>query len=220
MCTDGILKNVPQESIGTRSLLRSFFDPSKRSGQQLEILELGSGCGIVGVGLARTISNARIILTDLPEAMDILQKNISKSINVGLASGTTIRGQTLDWNTVLTNTQNMKFDETQDLASLKPDLVLVSDCTYNPSSFEALIATLVQLVKQAHQRHHHDGHMKLDVLVSYKTRHESESRFFEDMDRAGFEMLAEDEVLFPNRTRETLGLDLEKGEIFAFGLRE
>ena len=192
------------------SLWESLLD-KKQADRHLEILELGSGCGIVGIGLARMIPNAHFILTDLPEAMEILQKNISMNADLGLAPGTTLCGQVLDWDTVL--------KRSHDLASLRPDLVLVSDCTYNPSSFNALIATLLQLVKQAHQYNHHAGKPKLDVLVSYKTRHESESQFFKDIDEAGFEILAKDEVILRDRTRARLDLGMEKAEMYAFGLR-
>ena len=202
-------------------LLMPYFDISARKAKgNLEILELGAGCGIVGLSLARLVPNARFVLTDLPEALEILDENATRMAELGLAPGTSIITKILDWNSSLENTLpagNTDSDIFPNLAGLRPDLVIVSDCTYNPSSFQALVATLLQSVRQGHKHNPRGENMKLDVLVSYKSRHESESQFFDDMLNLGFHVLSHKKVEFPDRTRELVGLDVENAEIFAFG---
>ena len=201
-------------------LLMPYFDISARNAKgDLEILELGSGCGIVGLSLARLVPSARFVLTDLPEALEILDENASRIVELGLAPGTSVATKVLDWNWSLENTlpaANTDGGIYLSLAELRPDLVIVSDCTYNPSSFQALVATLLQTVRQGHEHNPREEHMKLDVLISYKSRHESESRFFDDMLNLGFHVLSHKKVKFPDRTRELVGLDVENAEIFAF----
>lgn len=97
--------------------------PSRRKGT-LQVLELGTGCGIVGISLAHTISNANVLLTDLSEAREIVQHNIDQA---HLANGSSIKFQELNWD------DDLPTDVTSPL-----DLVLAADCTYNPDSRSAL----------------------------------------------------------------------------------
>jgi methylase of polypeptide subunit release factors len=89
----------------------------------LTILELGTGCGIVGIALAQTISNANILLTDLPEAREIVQRNIDQASR---APGTKLSVLELDWDAQLP-------DESQSTLT-SVNLVVAADCTYNPDS--------------------------------------------------------------------------------------
>ena len=110
---------------------------------------------------------------------------------------------------------------------LTPDLVLVSDCTYNSDSLPNLVRTLVSLTNhkcknetQPEDRFRLGG---LDVLVSLKRRHESEDVFFQLMAEAGFRVSGREEVpLGLKRGRRRDGtIAEEKGgevvEIFGFG---
>jgi methylase of polypeptide subunit release factors len=44
--------------------------------KNLNVLELGAGCGIVGITLGACLPTSRILLTDLPEATDIIEHNL------------------------------------------------------------------------------------------------------------------------------------------------
>ena len=52
---------------------------SKDKEKNLKALELGSGCGIVGITLSHLLPSSTILLTDLPEASEILPRNLSSS---------------------------------------------------------------------------------------------------------------------------------------------
>ncbi|KAF2134340.1 S-adenosyl-L-methionine-dependent methyltransferase [Dothidotthia symphoricarpi CBS 119687] len=130
----------------------------------LHILELGTGCGTVGISLAQLLPNAHILLTDLPEATDIVSRNIRAAKP---ANGSSLTFATLDWDA--------------DLPRYLPpsiDLVLAADCTYNPDSSPALVRTLGRLAEAS---------TRVVVAVAMKMRHSSEEVFFKLMEQAGFE---------------------------------
>lgn len=94
-----------------------------RQSSQLRVLELGTGCGIVGMTIAHCIPDAIVLLTDLPEAQEIVEHNISQ---INLAKSSVLSFKTLDWDDELP--QNLQ-------SSTSPlDLVLAADCTYNSDS--------------------------------------------------------------------------------------
>ena len=89
----------------------------------LHILELGTGCGMVGITLAQLFPNAKVILTDLLLAQDIVQRNISQ---VSKLQDSSLEFVELDWNVNLAS----QLPPTSDLI----DLVIATDCTYNSDS--------------------------------------------------------------------------------------
>ena len=131
-----------------------------------KIVELGSGCGVVGIALAQ-LYRCNVTLTDLPDAMDTLQTNIAQAKR---AQGSSMRARVLDW-----------FQETptadwyDDL-----DLIVMADCTYNPDTAPALVNTVVTLSQRSPQA---------PVVVSMKHRHTSEAIFFELMRKARFQQV-------------------------------
>lgn len=129
----------------------------------LQVLELGSGCGIVGIALAQLLPQCSVLLTDLPEVEDIVMQNIAAAKP---APSSKIEYQTLDWDEPLPG--NLCHDTI--------DLVLVSDCTYNADSLPALVSVLDRLVQSS---------PNALILVALKRRHESEAIFFDLMQSAG-----------------------------------
>jgi predicted nicotinamide N-methyase len=91
------------------------------------VLELGTGCGIVGMTLAALIPNSHVTLTDLPEARDIVSRNIS-SLAAELRNDSTIRFEELDWDAELPAWYAASQER------VRTELVLASDCTYNSDS--------------------------------------------------------------------------------------
>ena len=161
--------------------------------KKLNIVELGSGCGIVGISLAQTIPDCDVLLTDLPEAKEIAERNIAQ---MNSAMGSKARFIELDWEQPLPlSVQTKTFD-----------LIVVADCTYNPDSHEALVRTLQALVGKA---------PKSVVLLSMKVRHETELSFFELMAKANFVEKPPVKLLLPE-----VGNDPETVLVYVFHHRD
>jgi predicted nicotinamide N-methyase len=157
----------------------------------LNVLELGAGCGIVGITLAHTLPKPHIILlTDLPEATEILTHNLSASI---LSKHAPISHQVLDWS----------FPLPSNVAAMKWNLVVVADCTYNPDVVPDLVKTLGEVA---------DGNQEVMVLLAMKVRHESEMVFFDLMKERRFVVREKCALPLP-----VLGGEEEEIEIFVFG---
>jgi methylase of polypeptide subunit release factors len=97
--------------------------PSSKTEPGLQILELGTGCGMVGISLAQLFLDAKVVLTDLPEAEEIVQRNIDAAL--GLPEDT-LSFKNLDWDAELP-------PDIQSWSS-RLNLVIAADCTYNPDS--------------------------------------------------------------------------------------
>ncbi|GAB6024198.1 Methyltransferase-like protein 21D [Chamberlinius hualienensis] len=93
------------------------------------IIELGAGTGIVGITAA--VLGADVILTDISEYVDLMQKNIE--YNQLYIKGK-IQCKSLYWG---------KSDE--EFAKCAPKYILVSDCVYYKQSLEPLFETLSNL---------------------------------------------------------------------------
>jgi predicted nicotinamide N-methyase len=158
--------------------------------EALRAVELGAGCGIVGIALAQMLPRCSVTLTDLPEVDEIVSRNIKAA---HLAPGSGLDFQVLDW------------DEkpSDDVFRGTVDLILVSDCTYNADSLPALVRVLGYLI---------DTSPRALVLVSLKRRHESEAVFFELMQAASFSILEQTGVSLPAPYSETDSI-----EMYTFG---
>ncbi|KAJ5108981.1 hypothetical protein N7456_005656 [Penicillium angulare] len=143
-------------------ILSQLLKPLSRS-KPLQVVELGAGCGIVGIGLATMLDGCKVLLTDLPEVEEIVMRNLDEA---HLKPSSTVDFQTLDWDAPPSN-----------LCSQPIDLILVSDCTYNADSLPSLVSVLGRLVRTSPEAL---------VLVALKRRHESEGVFFDLMRSAGF----------------------------------
>lgn len=148
---------------GVSPLRQLIHDRDDRS--KLEVIELGTGCGIVGITLAQMLPRCSVFLTDLDEARDIVSRNIRSA---KLAPESTVQFEVLDWDE----------DISKDVSTRHHDLIVVSDCTYNADSMPALVRTLQALS---------DCSPESPVMVALKRRHESEQVFFGLMEEAGFE---------------------------------
>lgn len=105
--------------------LSTLLPLSPHRTQPLTVLELGTGCGIVGMTLALTIPNCTVHLSDLPEARDIVERNMTDP-SLRLAPGSSLAFTELDWDNELPAWLTHPNSKT--------DLVLAADCTYNPDS--------------------------------------------------------------------------------------
>ncbi|KAK5133096.1 hypothetical protein LTR08_008206 [Meristemomyces frigidus] len=131
--------------------------------RRLNVIELGCGCGLVGISVAQSITDCDVLLTDLPEVTELVEANIQR-MNAAIASR--VRFEPLDWEKPLPTM----------LQSRMNDLVIVSECTYNPDTLQPLVDTLLRLLKRS---------PKAVIVVATKTRHESEAAFFDLIRSAG-----------------------------------
>ncbi|KAL1965926.1 hypothetical protein VTN77DRAFT_5059 [Rasamsonia byssochlamydoides] len=170
-----------------------------RGHRMLRVVELGSGCGIVGIALAEMMPRCSVTLTDLPEVHDIVTRNIKVAHP---APGSTIDFRVLDWDQ----------QPGEDVYSQPIDLILVSDCTYNADSLPSLVRMIDTLVRPS---------SNALVLVALKRRHDSEAVFFDLMQDAAFSSLERDTISLPcPYAEEEEDLQGETIEIYIFGRNE
>lgn len=111
-----------------------------------DILELGAGTGIVAIALGilrglleSPVISGKIITTDLPSALPLLQGNINLSQS-HYHPGNAPEGTVLDWDEPDISTQAASF-----VSGI--DVIVMADVTYNTASFPALIGTLSRLIR-------------------------------------------------------------------------
>jgi hypothetical protein len=79
------------------------------------------------------IENAEVILTDLPEAEEIVERNVSYARP---ANGSSVRFQELNWDEDLPQGLATQSDTGSVNAF---DLIVAADCTYNPDSRSVIV---------------------------------------------------------------------------------
>lgn len=148
--------------------------------EALNVIELGSGCGLVGIALASVRPKCRILLTDLPDAMTILDYNIVQSQP---ASGSKIAHMVLDWD------NRLPISITEE----RYGLIVVSECTYNENSIPALVRTLSALAAKS---------PSALIVVATKVRHFREAMFFDLMSDVGFIEIEHMSIPLPRPPKE------------------
>ncbi|KAF1953875.1 hypothetical protein CC80DRAFT_595433 [Byssothecium circinans] len=176
---DSIAKHLWDAGIALACHVKSIVADGKMGelrdgGEGFRALELGTGCGVVGITLAFTIPNSNIILTDLSEAREIVQRNISLSKPSLLG---TVEFQELDWKDENLPSSLSSTNTSCPLCN-QIDLIVAADCTYNADSSPAFVRTIRRLAKRS---------PKAVVLVAMKRRHASEDVFFDLMVEAEFQ---------------------------------
>lgn len=146
-------------------------------------IELGSGCGLVGLTLATAYPKSTVFLTDLIEAEELCRRNLE------LASATTsgVEFCVLDW-----------YDRVvpEMIRTKRVDVIVAADCTYNTGSVPALVG-MFEILTEANE--------DAIILLAHKPRHDSEYLFFELM-KKDFDIIERCEVPLPKTS------DWEDGE--------
>ncbi|WBW71041.1 translation elongation factor EF-1 alpha (eEF1A) lysine 390 methyltransferase Efm6 [Schizosaccharomyces osmophilus] len=124
--------------------------------KDLQVLELGSGCGILGISVASKYPNASVCMTDLDDALGILQANITKNQHL---LHNNISTDLFVWSSQIPPKLQKRWD-----------YVLMSDVMYNESSFSSL-ETALKFLMQSQTR----------IFISYKKRHENEKTFMDHL---------------------------------------
>lgn len=172
--------------------LKSLLDIAQF--ELVNVIELGSGCGLVGIALATLRHKCHILLTDLPDAMDILGYNILRSKP---ASESKIEHMVLDWAEPLPAT----------ITEQQYDLILVSECTYNEISIPALVKTISALAAKS---------PAAIIVLATKVRHFSERVFFDIMSDTGFVELEHRSIELPDPQKKKNEQIMEIVDVYCF----
>ncbi|XP_010465306.2 PREDICTED: protein N-lysine methyltransferase METTL21A-like isoform X2 [Camelina sativa] len=124
----------------------------------LNILELGSGTGVVGIAAAVTLS-ANVTVTDLPHVLDNLNFNAEANAEVVARFGGEVHVEPLRWG---------EADDVEVLGR-NVDLILASDVVYHDHLYEPLLETLRLMQLEG---------KKLIFLMAHLRRWKKESVFF------------------------------------------
>ncbi|KZW01337.1 hypothetical protein EXIGLDRAFT_830080 [Exidia glandulosa HHB12029] len=118
---------------------------------ECKILELGTGTGFVSLMLYALLASlpswrARILGTDLPSALPLIEHNIASVKSKSPSDGVSLEGAVLDWDEPCISS-----------SAQTADIVVMADVTYNTAAFPSLISTLKRLAPPL-------------VLMGYKER--------------------------------------------------
>ena len=181
------------------------FQENPQSDLSLSIVELGTGCGMVGLAYG-TRSNCRVILTDVDhDALEYASRNcIQAEVSYNNASSTRV----LDWSKPV----ELELD--------RPiDFLIVSECIYNPDSICDLVRTISSLVQQSSGLKKMGNEVRSprpQIVVSTKVRHPSEAAFFDLMRVSKFEQKQHISIPIHDKFRESTGQELEVVHIYIF----
>jgi SAM-dependent methyltransferase len=126
----GIFSCVWDGSLGLIEYLRRNIKTPKTS----LVIDLGSGTGIVGIAIAR-LGYANVILTDLPEALDLMHRNVA--INPDIL----VSVERLIWGDALPDTIKSYILSSREI------LITGADIIYRASLFGPLLDTLDSIWK-------------------------------------------------------------------------
>ena len=174
------LKGIAHQLWPAASLLCRYVDAnldsvfSAHGGiDRCRVLELGAGVGLVGVYLS-LLGCKKVILTDLPEALEILRMNISRNNAGDTASAMPLSwGNAQETESVLSILLDLAVVDEKDGT---PPLIVAADCVYWESLFDILVDTLCLVCHRTGAR----------VLMSHIRRWKKDAKFFKLCAKKGF----------------------------------
>lgn len=139
------------------------------------ILELGSGTGLVGIA-ASVLWDVDVLLTDLPEIVPNLQKNVTSNMHLLKSTGRKPLAESLDW------------ADASDAPQFEQDrfsLIVVADPIYSPEHPRLLVDAVVRWIRG-------DVGSRLIVELPLRRGYEKERKDLrERLVRAGMEVVEE-----------------------------
>jgi len=129
---------------------KDFVLSKKKKKSRLNVLELGAGTGLVGISFALKVlsqvknecdtQEIKIWLTDLPEIVPNLQKNVELN-----KLSATVQTNVLDW------TDHSSFiEENPDLVE-NTDIILIADPIYSPHHPQWVTDTILKFLTKTHK---------------------------------------------------------------------
>ncbi|KAJ4415624.1 hypothetical protein N0V85_002641 [Neurospora sp. IMI 360204] len=183
-------QTAPNTGTTTKASLPMLANILQQNDGPLNIMELGCGVGILGLGVARilgvsshaTAEKSTLLMTDLPDAEERTLANIARSADQTACS---VMYENLDWE----DGKDGIFGP--EVMSRAWDLVILSDCTYND-----LLPQLVKTLSAVHAHSaKHSSPSNTNILLSTKPRHSDEREFFDLMSKDGWSI--QEEVKLP-----------------------
>ncbi|KNA13485.1 hypothetical protein SOVF_116560 [Spinacia oleracea] len=154
LMTPGVTGSVMWDSgIVLGKFLEHAVDSERLLLQGKKIVELGSGCGLVGCIAA--LSGAQVTLTDLPDRLRLLKKNVDTNLDSIDILGSGMVSE-LIWGE----------DPDPDILDPLPDYVLGSDVIYSEGAVGDLLSTLQQLCGR-HTTAILSGELRNDAVLEY-----------------------------------------------------
>ncbi|XP_022133230.1 protein N-lysine methyltransferase METTL21A-like [Momordica charantia] len=138
--------------------LTALRDGSDR--RTLEVLEIGSGTGLVGIAAAATLG-AIVTVTDLSHVIPNLQFNVEANAEVLAANGGRVQVAPLHWGEAIDT----------ELIGREFELVLASDVVYHDHLYDPLLQTLRSFLLGG-------GNPKMVFLMAHLRRWKKDSAFF------------------------------------------
>jgi len=159
------LREIHNRDIGTglnlwdgSLLLARYLEALPDHVKSKSVLELGSGCGLVGI-TAGFLGARDVVLTDLPYVMPLMKENVNTNMTKVQASlCVKIRCMTCDWFNP-PGVDEFGFSLIGSEYSKFPDVILIADCVWVEHLVNPLLKTIDCLT---------DGHT--EVIISYQRR--------------------------------------------------
>lgn len=133
----------------------------------LPVLELGAGIGLCGMyvgALMKDTCETKVILTDLPGAVDGLNENVARN-----ALEPIVKASVLSWG------DSGEFDAVMSEFNGQVPLVIAADCVYWECLYEPLFQTLKSLLAKG-----------CKVIISHVRRWKKDGKFFAMCKKAGY----------------------------------
>ncbi|KOS19996.1 UPF0665 family protein [Escovopsis weberi] len=179
--------------------------------KHVNVLELGCGIGVLGVGLAAVYARmslaghtCSILMTDLEDAEPRTRANMARLGPASCARGGPVElsYETLDWE----DGRAGRLGE--GARGRRWDLMMLADCTYNTDTLPALVGTLSALHRS---NQGHEAGRPSRLFLATKNRHDSEREVFGLLAGEGWEVLGREELSLP-----VLGDDAQTVELYLF----
>ncbi|KAH7391099.1 VPS28 protein-domain-containing protein [Phaeosphaeria sp. MPI-PUGE-AT-0046c] len=161
--------------------------PSPSDGQRLQVLELGSGTGLVGLAMAGL--GADVILTDLPSIHANLARNAESNSATIISNGGSSRTGVLDWTnpSICELTPGLADPSLNLPIDRKFPLILAADSLYSPDHPQMLVDTIELWLSD-------DSNARVIVEFPYRDAYLPEIKTFKDcMMKLGLYVLEEGE---------------------------
>ena len=115
------------------------------------VLELGAGCGLVGIAISRAVPSAQVVITDRAgHVLDNLEHNVALNCgNRGAGQPTNATVRALEWGRSGRGEVEVEGDDSN-VADGQFDVIVAADVLYDPTYTAGLLQLLVPLLK-------HDG---------------------------------------------------------------
>ena len=132
-----------------------------------KVVEVGSGTGILGLYATALFDLEMMVMTDLPEAVALMEANVALNRlagRLGEAAAQRLRCRPLPW-----GDEAAAAAVAETLGGVSEiDLVIASDCVYEPDGYAPLVQTLCSLCVCG----------GADALIAYRHRNPESHRFF------------------------------------------